>query len=159
MKQILAVLCCIALGACGGVTVTQTGDIPAPPLEPAAAPASAQGLLSALNTARAGQGLPPLAASAAADRAALAHATDLAATGRFAHEGSDGSSVGDRMRAAGIDWCHVAENIARGQTSPGTVVADWMDSPGHRRNILSEATLAGTAIAGGIWVATFARPC
>ncbi|WP_239520591.1 CAP domain-containing protein [Pseudooceanicola aestuarii] len=142
-----------------GVSVAQTGQIPAPPLEAPVAAADAQGLLAALNAARAGQGLSPLGSSTQADAAARLHARDMAVRGVLTHDGSAGSSVGDRMRAAGVNWCYVAENIAKGQPDVQRVVADWMASPGHRRNILSEATIAGTAVSDGYWVTTFARPC
>lgn len=40
------------------------------------------------------------------------------------------------MNQAGYTWIRAAENIAAGYSTPGSVVAGWMDSPGHKANIL-----------------------
>jgi len=69
--------------------------------------------------------------------AAHGHNDDMVRRGFFAHESPDGRSVADRVRTAGYDYRVVAENIAAGQRTAGEVVQAWMDSPGHRRNILS----------------------
>lgn len=58
----------------------------------------------------------------------------------FSHNGPDGDTVGDRVRAAGFCYRVVAENLAKNYNVPdpaATAVAGWMDSPGHRRNILT----------------------
>lgn len=116
--------------------------------------------LSAVNTARAGAGLAPVAYAPALEQVAQAHARDMARTGFFSHEGSDGSSVGERARRAGYGFCLIAENIAKGQGDLRSVMADWMASAGHRRNILQDrATEVGLARAdGNIWVMVLGRP-
>eukprot|EP00834_Sanchytrium_tribonematis_P006341 NODE_459_length_7203_cov_0.898226.p2 type:complete len:330 gc:universal NODE_459_length_7203_cov_0.898226:5688-6677(+) len=53
------------------------------------------------------------------------------------HVGSDGSTVGDRMTKLGFKWDAVAENVAVGQNSVEEVMAAWMNSEGHRANILN----------------------
>ena len=59
-------------------------------------------------------------------------------TGRYlGHTGSDGSSAGDRIDRVGYAWRSFAENAATGQYSPAEVVEGWMNSPGHRANILN----------------------
>jgi uncharacterized protein YkwD len=59
----------------------------------------------------------------------------------FDHTGSDGRSTFQRLRDAGYNYRVAAENIAAGSTAPAEVVALWMDSPGHRANILNCALL------------------
>lgn len=84
----------------------------------------------------------------------------------FSHTGLNGSSPGDRISAAGYSWSSYAENIAAGYGSPADVVAGWMDSPGHRANILStnvtEIGIGYVYVAsspyGVYWTAVFASP-
>jgi uncharacterized protein YkwD len=71
--------------------------------------------------------------------AARRHARDMAERNFFAHEGPDGTTLSDRLDAAGFRGCAAGENIAYGQSSPEEVVADWMKSEGHCTNILSSA--------------------
>jgi len=70
--------------------------------------------------------------------AARRQSTDMARFGYMSHTGQDGSDPGQRMRAAGYDtsggW---AENVARGYPTPSAVMTGWMNSPGHRANILN----------------------
>ena len=89
---------------------------------------------------------PPLARSAALDRAASIHAEDMARNSFLAHTGSDGSNPGDRVTRAGYEWRVVAENVAAGQTSADDVAATWLDSAGHCANLL-DAKYAETGIA------------
>ena len=78
-------------------------------------------------------------------------------TGTFSHTGPDGSDFSERVRAAGYDDPG-GENIAQGQTSADEVMTDWMNSPGHRQNILdcSFRTL-GVGEASDYWVQEFGR--
>ena len=69
--------------------------------------------------------------------AADAHAQDMKSQGYFAHESLDGRSPFDRMRAAGYSYNTAGENIARGQADAAAVMSGWMNSPGHRANILN----------------------
>jgi uncharacterized protein YkwD len=55
----------------------------------------------------------------------------------FSHTGSDGSSPGQRISRAGYRWWTYGENIAAGYPSPEHVVDAWMNSAGHRANILN----------------------
>lgn len=97
-----------------------------------------QRVVDLTNQERARHGLPALALDGALCRSALAHSRDMASHNYFSHTGSDGSTVGDRIRAAGYSplWAY-GENIAAGQPSPEEVVNAWMNSEGHRANILS----------------------
>lgn len=97
-----------------------------------------QRVLDLTNQQRAQAGLPPLTLDPALNSSALAHSQDMASHNFFSHTGSDGSSVDQRIRAAGYSplWAW-GENIAAGQPSPEEVVNAWMNSPSHRANILS----------------------
>jgi uncharacterized protein YkwD len=79
---------------------------------------------------------PPLQLSAMLNRAALAHAQDMARNDHFEHEGTDGSTPADRVSRTGYRWRNVAENIAAGAPTAESVVDGWVKSPGHCANIM-----------------------
>lgn len=109
---------------------------------------------------RSSAGRPALKRNPALRRAAERHAASMARHGYFSHDGRNGSSPGDRARAAGYKWCSVAENIARGQASPQQAITEWMGSRGHRKNILNaKMTEYGMAQVGDVYVMVVARPC
>ncbi|WP_240705225.1 CAP domain-containing protein [Pacificoceanicola onchidii] len=116
--------------------------------------ASAQQVRQMLNGLRAENGLGPLQPSEALEKAAMAHAMDLARTGKFSHTGSDGSRPMKRAKRQGYRGCFVAENIAKGQKTVTEVMGGWARSPGHRKNMLSrKAKEYGLVRAeGNIWV-------
>ncbi len=89
------------------------------------------------NEARAQNGRGALDCDMAGVRAARAHSEDMCNQGYFSHTGRDGSSAGDRMRRAGAQFGGWGENIAWGQRTSANVHNTWMNSSGHRRNILS----------------------
>jgi uncharacterized protein YkwD len=70
-------------------------------------------------------------------KAARLHSEDMAAWNYFDHDGHDGSSPWQRMTAVGYTWRSAGENIAKGQRDPAAVMNSWMNSPGHRANILN----------------------
>jgi uncharacterized protein YkwD len=81
----------------------------------------------------------------------------------MAHRGSNGSSPFVRMKDSGYRFTSAAENVAMGQATVEEVMADWLRSPGHRRNILgrfSEIGVACATDAGGTpyWCVTFGSP-
>jgi uncharacterized protein YkwD len=88
------------------------------------------------NAERAANGCPALAADDRLAAAARAHSADMAANNYFDHVSQDGRSFVDRVKAAGYP-APGAENIAAGQRTADAVVKGWMDSPGHRANILN----------------------
>jgi uncharacterized protein YkwD len=107
--------------------------------------------------------VPPLAQSAALQRAASAHAEDMARRGVMDHAGGDGSTPADRATRAGYAWRTVGENVATGQSTPEQVVAEWLDSPRHCSNIMdSDFTEMGVAVAssatGVYWAQVFGAP-
>jgi uncharacterized protein YkwD len=69
--------------------------------------------------------------------AASAHSQDMALHDLFSHTGSDGSTMVSRVVATGYSYSQLAENIAAGHATAEAVVASWMNSPGHRANILN----------------------
>jgi len=72
------------------------------------------------------------------NKAAQYHAEDMARRGRMSHRGSDGSEASERIRRFSHRnrQCY-AENVAYGQSDAYEVVRDWMNSRGHRTNILN----------------------
>jgi uncharacterized protein YkwD len=79
---------------------------------------------------------PPLALSPLLERAALAHAQDMAEHDSFEHIGSDGSRPATRVARTGYQWRNVAENIAAGAPDVESVVQGWIESPGHCANLM-----------------------
>ncbi|KAA0940539.1 CAP domain-containing protein [Streptomyces apricus] len=122
----------------------------AAPLTPAGLARTAAEVLALTNAERAAAGLPPLADDPLLTRAAQAHSTDMVARAFYSHTSPDGSEPWHRAAAAGSSRRTIGENIACGQRSPAEVVRGWMDSPGHRANILKPAfTHLGVGFAGG----------
>ncbi|HXF60908.1 MAG TPA: CAP domain-containing protein, partial [Caldilineaceae bacterium] len=90
-----------------------------------------------VNRERERRGLARLAENRTLAEVALSHSQAMAARGFYDHVDPQGNDVAGRVAAAGYLSVMTAENIARGQTTPGEVVAGWMDSAGHRANILN----------------------
>ncbi|MFO1202586.1 MAG: CAP domain-containing protein [Tabrizicola sp.] len=105
----------------------------APPV--AASPADS--VLSAVNAARAKAGCQPLRLNGKLMAAAKAHARAMAEQNFFGHAGKDGSRFSSRIKRQGYSFSTAEENIAAGQKTAGQVVASWLKSAGHRRNILN----------------------
>lgn len=99
-----------------------------------------------VNQIRLNEGLLPLKRVAELDHAARFHATDMGMTDYFSHTSHDrvnGTLVEactfvDRLRSYYTPFLSLGENIAAGYRTPQAVVDAWMNSPGHRNNILSE---------------------
>ncbi|WP_173861704.1 CAP domain-containing protein, partial [Streptomyces aureus] len=94
-------------------------------------------VIALVNAERAKAGCGPLSANATLTRAAQGHSEDMAARDFFDHTNPDGAGPGERVTAAGYPWSTYGENIAMGQSSPEQVMESWMNSPGHRANILN----------------------
>lgn len=115
------------------------------------------------NNYRQTHGLSALTLNQSLVEAAQGHAVWMAATGKFSHTGENGNSVADRVRAAGYRFGAVGENIAYGYGSVVTVMAGWIKSPGHERNIRGSYQHVGFGVAPGpdgrlYWVANFGAP-
>jgi uncharacterized protein YkwD len=106
------------------------------------------------NAERAKSGCPALRTDERLRTAARRHSGDMAAKNYFSHTAPNGSTFVERSRAAGYS-SPGAENIARGQPTAAAVVAGWMNSEGHRANILNctlKAIGAGVRFGpGGPW--------
>lgn len=98
--------------------------------------AMATEIAAGLNASRRANGEAPLTFSRVLSRAAMRHACDMVNHGFFDHRGSDGSDSSARVRTVGYKACIVAENIAWGYPRPEQIIDGWMNSPGHRRNML-----------------------
>jgi uncharacterized protein YkwD len=93
-------------------------------------------VLSLVNQERAKAGCSPLTASSSLAALAEAFSKDMAARDFFDHTDPSGATPWDRAEDAGITNLG-GENIARGQADAAAVMEAWMDSPGHRANILN----------------------
>jgi len=101
-----------------------------------------EAVLCLVNRARAERGLAPLSDDRRLQRAAQAHARDMGERDFFAHSDPDGGEADDRIRAAGYDGQTTGENLAWGsgiEATPARIVESWMESPGHRANVLRES--------------------
>ena len=95
------------------------------------------GTLDAVNAARGSGGRGPMRIDSAAQRAAERHARDMARARRMAHELPEGLRFQPRMERDRVPL-PAAENVAVGQRDVAAAVTAWMNSPGHRRNMLDE---------------------
>ncbi|MFD9487079.1 CAP domain-containing protein [Streptomyces sp. NPDC059991] len=103
---------------------------------PSAEQAAAATIVSLVNQQRAQAGCSPVKADASLAALATAFSDDMAARGFFDHTDPDGKSPWDRAAKAGVGNLG-GENIARGQADAKAVMESWMNSPGHRANILN----------------------
>ncbi|MGQ9926831.1 MAG: CAP domain-containing protein [Chloroflexaceae bacterium] len=94
-------------------------------------------VLARLNAERARVGCQPLSLDSRLMRAAQQHSEDMAVNNFFGHTGSNGSTLVQRINAVGYSWSAAAENVAAGYATPQAVMEGWMQSDGHRRNILN----------------------
>ncbi|WP_225627662.1 CAP domain-containing protein [Streptomyces werraensis] len=93
-------------------------------------------VLRLVNAERAKVGCSPVTADGPLTALATAFSDDMAGRGFFDHTDPDGDTPWDRAQAAGISNLG-GENIARGQADAEAVMQAWMDSPGHKANILN----------------------
>ena len=96
----------------------------------------AQQVVELTNQERARAGCQPLRINPQLVQAAQGHSEDMAFNDFFSHTGSDGSAPWDRIEDTGYEWREAGENIAAGYMTPQAVMNGWMDSDGHRANIL-----------------------
>ncbi|WP_188187224.1 CAP domain-containing protein [Nonomuraea sp. SYSU D8015] len=123
----------------GSPSPTPTGTpTTAPPPSGTVGTAEENEVVRLTNAERAKGGCKPLTHDPQLRAAAFGHSDDMAKNNYFDHTSRDGRSFTDRIRAAGFtggtSW---AENIAFGQRTPAEVVQGWMNSPGHRANIMN----------------------
>ncbi|GGT40315.1 hypothetical protein GCM10010271_50450 [Streptomyces kurssanovii] len=111
-------------------------------------------MIDMVNQERAKVGCSPMKASGTLSDLARAHSKDMAARGFFDHTNPDGETPWDRAEQAGVSDLG-GENIARGQADAEAVMNSWMNSEGHRANILNcDFTTLGIGVHmadGGPW--------
>ncbi len=117
-----------------------------------------QEVVRLVNAQRAQNGLKPLAENWELSRVARYKSADMAGKRYFSHESPTYGSPYQMMRNFGISFRSAGENIAYGQRTPAAVVGAWMNSSGHRANILSSSyTQIGVGYheAGNYWTQMF----
>jgi uncharacterized protein YkwD len=149
-----------AYDGCGGATATVVNA------------AYEQEVVERVNSVRADHGLPPLKRVVLLDDAARYHATDMGQDNYFDHDTydrSEGNLVlicqwSSRIQSYYAEWWSLAENIAAGYSSPESVMNGWMNSSGHRANILGLANweigvgyFEGSGSYHRYWVQDFGR--
>ena len=120
-------------------------------------------LIEAHNKIRTAAKLKKLTVNRKLMAAAQAHAEDMAARRKMSHTGGDGSSSSEQIKARGYRYFRTGENIAAGHFSADGVMKGWMDSPGHKRNILGGFSEIGVGCAVDeagkrYWCVTFGLP-
>lgn len=120
--------------------------------------ADAVSLLRLHNAERARAGAGPLQRDARAAGMAVSHSRQMQRSGRMSHDGAGDGSFGSRLPKFGLGNVAAGENIAAGYTTAEAVTRGWMNSSGHRANILNRGwTHSGFGRAGNYWTAVFAR--
>ena len=147
---------------------TETSEAPKPTTSEAAPPPSTKAaarvasstteqVISLVNDERAQAGCKALAEESHLTKAAQDYSDDMSARNFFAHTNPEGVTFDQRIKVAGYSKPG-AENIAKGQTSAAQVMDAWMNSEGHRANILNcSLTKIGVGFtkAGNYWVQDF----
>ena len=100
---------------------------------------SGQNIASLTNAERDAAGIASLSWSGALASFAYAKLNHMCTNNYWAHTAPDGTSPWTFVSAAGYRYTHVAENLARSFSSDNAVISGWMNSPGHRANILNGA--------------------
>jgi hypothetical protein len=168
-RRLAAVAALAALALCAPATA-HADDCAGADVVPAAdnVVVVGQATLCLLNQQRAAKGVGPLVENAALSTASAGYSQRMVSQGFFAHESPDGGTLVDRLTAVGYlggdaAWV-VGENIGWGQASlatPRSMVDAWMNSPGHRENLLSaDYSQVGLGLALGTptdrtWGATY----
>lgn len=117
-----------------------------------------------VNVERSKQGLQPLTENWQLSRVARYKSADMAAKNYFSHTSPTYGSPFRMMESFGIKYSSAGENIAYGQKTPQQVMTAWMNSPGHRSNIMSPSyTQIGVGYATNksgtpYWTQMFIRP-
>ena len=142
----------------------ETTQKPAAPTVNKAAGSYEAQVADLVNKERAAQGLPALKYNAELSKVAEAKAADLRDKNYFSHTSPTYGSPFDMMKSFGIRYTAAGENIAKGYTTPAAVMNGWMNSPGHKANILNSSfTEIGVGYVSGdngagYWVQMFIRP-
>jgi uncharacterized YkwD family protein len=112
------------------------------------------------NQERQKNGLGPVSADTELQNAAQMKSEDMSQNNYFSHTSPTYGSPFQMLKDLGIEYKVAAENIAAGQRSPEEVVSSWMNSPGHRQNILNKDIThigVGYAQSGSYWTQLFIK--
>ena len=134
-----------------------TPDVPETP-DTGSSESYAQQVLTLVNRERAANGLSALKLDDTLSRYAAVKSQDMHDNGYFSHTSPTYGSPFDMMKSFGITYNYAGENIAMGYSSPDAVVTAWLNSAGHRANILSAnfTTMGlGYVADGGYWTQWF----
>lgn len=113
-------------------------------------------VVSLVNAERAKAGLAPLKALDSLNKVAAAKATDMRSNNYFSHTSPTYGSPFDMMKSFGVSFGYAGENIAMGQKTPQEVMTAWMNSAGHKANILSKNfDSIGVGFDNNYWVQEF----
>lgn len=105
-------------------------------------------VVTLVNKERASNGLQPVASDSQLAKLAQMKAEDMAKNGYFSHTSPTYGSAFDMMKTYGVSYKTAGENIAKGQKTAEAVMNGWMNSSGHRANILkSDYTKIGVGYA------------
>ncbi|WP_327721389.1 CAP domain-containing protein [Streptomyces sp. NBC_00490] len=136
---------------------TSSSGAPGPSVG-SADPGPTERVLVLVNAEREKAGCAPLTENAKLTKAAQDHSQDMADHQNMSHTGSDGSSMTDRLARVGYKFRSAGENVAYGYTTPESVMDGWMNSSGHRANILNcgfKEIGIGLAQPGHYWTQDF----
>ncbi len=135
-------VCAVAAGMCGAAQA----QVYAQPGAGALMPGAAEQLMALANASRAEAGLGRLTWDDALAAAARAHCLRMAEEGPIAHRYGGEDSLSDRTAKAGARFDLIEENVAIGP-DPAAIHQEWMQSPGHRANLLNaEVNRVGIAV-------------
>lgn len=121
-------------------------------------------VLDLVNKERTEQGLNPVMMDAELNHVATLKAMDMRDSNYFDHNSPNYGTPFEMMQRFGIHYSYAGENIAAGQKTAGMVMNDWMNSSGHRANILNKnyTHLGVGYVTGGsygtYWVQEFTKP-
>ncbi len=128
------------------------------PSRPTASSAYEQEVIRLVNVEREKAGLAPLTESAPLTRTARMKSQDMHDLSYFDHQSPTYGSPFDLMKSQGIRYRTAGENIAMGYRTPEAVVSAWMNSSGHRANILNASYTSigvGYVASGNYWTQHF----
>jgi uncharacterized protein YkwD len=109
-----------------------------------------------VNQERAHRGLPAVKFDSRLSRVAQKFAVDMVIHNYFSHESPSGGTMHSRMVAEGVPFGWAGENIAKGHRDAQEVMQGWMNSPGHRSNILHpKYRKIGIGLDNRTWVQEF----
>jgi uncharacterized protein YkwD len=129
-----------------------------PSVPPPPGGAVAQRILDLTNLERSRVGAPALRLDSQLIVAAQTHTDLMVQHNQMSHQLPGEPSLAGRVSQTGYRWSAVAENIAWGQQTPEHVVSDWMNSPGHRLNLLDpKYQHLGVGYANNFWTQVFGR--